>query len=532
MLDKSLKIKFTKELNKNRHKMPINSLSKTWDKYQYVIRQSWIVNVVSLLGLIATLLAYSSLIQTLNLNFSLFILFVILGSYFLINKVIYFLINIFYPKFQLESHVELIEEFWNENDEPTVDIFLPTCGEEVELISKTLDAIKNLNYKNYKVYVLDDKGDLSLKNLVDDYRFNYLSRPNKREYKKSGNLQYGYDNSNGKYTLVLDADFRPHVDALKETIPYLEINKRIGILQTPQYFATDKAVSKRSWVEYGAGVITEDFYRITQPARSLFGGAICVGTSAIYRRKAILQGGGSPKCHGSEDVRQGLMLKKIGYQTVFLPLVISQGICPDNLEAYFKQHNRWCSGSLELFFSDLLHGNRLGFGARMCYLSNFTYYTTEALSPLLGLHIFLLLLLYPEKLNLLNYIFYVPYIMYELFWTFKIRKSKFHLGLILAGLSNTYTYIYAISTLLFGKKLAWQATNAKTQSVSIPFIVTVNIALVVCLVYCTLLGFSFKNHGIDLLYNYNTWAMLFTCLVLISKNFLYFGSGLRYIWSK
>lgn len=512
--------------------MPDKLSNITWNKYGYVIHKAWIINALSLFGLAATILAYTSLLQILNLNFGLFIIFIILGTYFLINKIVYFLINIFYPKFQLESHIELISEFWSENSEPFVDVFLPTCGEDLDLIEQTLITIKNLNYKNYKVYVLDDKGDLDLIKLVKEYNFNYLSRPNKGEYKKSGNLQYGYDHSDGEYVLVLDADFRPHPDALKETVPYLEINKRIGILQTPQYFSTDKNVSKRSWVEYGAGVITEDFYRITQPARSLFGGAICVGTSAVYRRKAVVQGGGSPKCHGSEDVRQGLMLKQIGYQIVFLPLVISQGICPDNLESYFKQHNRWCSGSIELFFSDLLHGNRLGFGARMSYLSNFTYYTTEALSPLLGLHIYLLLLLYPDRLNALNYFFYMPYLLYELIWTFKIRKSKFHLGLILAGLSNTYTYIYAIFSLLIGKKLAWQATNAKAQSVSTAFLITTGISLVICSIYFTLLFFVFKNQGANLLYNYNSWIILTGCLFILCKNFFYFSSALKYIWSK
>lgn len=54
---------------------------------------------------------------------------------------------------------------------------------------------------------------------------------------------------------VIRADF------LKETVPYLGEDPTIGIVQTPQFFRRRK---EQTWVEQGAGVSQEFFYRMVQ----------------------------------------------------------------------------------------------------------------------------------------------------------------------------------------------------------------------------------------------------------------------------
>ncbi len=56
--------------------------------------------------------------------------------------------------------------------------------------------------------MLDDSGKEEHKKLAEKYGCVHLSRPNKGEYKKSGNLEYGYAHSDGDYIFILDADFR------------------------------------------------------------------------------------------------------------------------------------------------------------------------------------------------------------------------------------------------------------------------------------------------------------------------------------
>ena len=48
---------------------------------------------------------------------------------------------------------------------------------------------------------------------------------------------------------------------MKETVPYLGEDPSIGIVQTPQFF---RHREEQTWVEQGAGVSQEFFYRMVQ----------------------------------------------------------------------------------------------------------------------------------------------------------------------------------------------------------------------------------------------------------------------------
>lgn len=78
--------------------------------------------------------------------------------------------------------------------------------------------------------------------------------------KKAGNLRYAFARTSGEGIAIFDADFCPRPDFLKDTVPYL-YNTNVGIVQTPQYFRYKK---EQTWVEQGAGVTQEFFYRMVQ----------------------------------------------------------------------------------------------------------------------------------------------------------------------------------------------------------------------------------------------------------------------------
>jgi len=61
-------------------------------------------------------------------------------------------------------------------------------------------------------YVLDDSASAEIKALAREFGFVYATRPNRGWYKKSGNLWFGYQISEGDYILLLDADFAPRRD--------------------------------------------------------------------------------------------------------------------------------------------------------------------------------------------------------------------------------------------------------------------------------------------------------------------------------
>lgn len=87
-----------------------------------------------------------------------------------------------------------------------------------------------------------------------------IRRTDRPALRKAGNLRHAFSVTSGEAFVVFDADFCPRPDFLLETIPYLA-DASIGILQTPQFFSRR---SEQMWVEQGAGVCQELFYRMEQ----------------------------------------------------------------------------------------------------------------------------------------------------------------------------------------------------------------------------------------------------------------------------
>lgn len=180
------------------------------------------------------------------LGFSVSIYFFIIKSILLLPYIIFcviYFLNIsfstfgsfFAEPFDIEKHNKIKEE--NKDFKPTIDIFLPNCGEELFILANTFKGVKNINYDNKTVYVLDDMNREPVKILSDLFDFKYIAREG-NELKKAGNMRNAFNQSTGEFILVFDADFVPRSDFLQETVPYLA-NTKLGILQTPQYFQYD-----------------------------------------------------------------------------------------------------------------------------------------------------------------------------------------------------------------------------------------------------------------------------------------------------
>ena len=79
------------------------------------------------------------------------------------------------------------------------------------------------------------------------------------------------------------------------------------------------------------------YEQVHREARDRFDAAICCGTSAVYRRTALEPQGGPTLIPYAEDVHTGLDVRRNGWSMVYLPVNLSTGICPDNLDAFVRQ---------------------------------------------------------------------------------------------------------------------------------------------------------------------------------------------------
>jgi cellulose synthase (UDP-forming) len=260
------------------------------EKYSYIERHVWVLTCCSLVSFSCLAVSQFRLAQsTVWLWVYLpFLLFTIL--YYLVSLSV----NAFSRDFDLRAHRRL-RLSWRPAVYPTVDVFLPVCNEPLEVLHNTWTHVARMAqyYPGVVcVYVLDDGDGPEVAAMADDFGFAYGSRPNRGWFKKAGNLMFGFHHSSGEYILILDADFAPRPDLLNELLPYLETDRKIGIVQSPQYF---RLLDQQNWIERGAGAVQELFYRSVQVSRQRRNGAICVGSCAVYRRlsrRSLDLGGG------------------------------------------------------------------------------------------------------------------------------------------------------------------------------------------------------------------------------------------------
>jgi cellulose synthase (UDP-forming) len=337
-----------------------------------------------------------------------------------------------------------------------IDVFLPICGEDISILQKTWSNVQAMkrhssrNNMNINVFVLDDTATTvnQYKVTAQKFGFNYIRRPDVGVMKKAGNLKYGFGRTIGKYIVIFDADFAPEVNFLDYTIPIIDNDSTIGIIQTPQKFNLSGV---NSW-EYGASVYQDFFYDVVQKAWEAFDGAICVGSNAVYRRSALNKIGGTFQIDHSEDIWTGYLLKSIGYKTTYLNKALAFGQSPDDFRSYFKQQMRWCQGSLSLMTSLLFWLAPVKFTTKLCYISGFLFYLTCPLYLIMSL---MSLVTVNDSTNVeLNGVLLLLTI--TSFWIYcKLIMPRSRFITFVISLSNQIIYSFAILTYFLNIKSTW-----------------------------------------------------------------------------
>ena len=264
------------------------------------------------------------------------------------------------------------------------------------------------------------------------------------------------------YILILDADFVPRPDALRELAPYLDAPD-VGIVQSPQFFDID---SQMNWLQRAAGATQILFYRWVQPSRDASNAAICVGTSALYRRSALDAAGGYALIGHSEDVHTGVKLMRAGYRIRYVPTVVTKGLCPNTMAQFMTQQYRWCTGSMSLLFSRDFHRLHLSFMQRLCYWSGFLYYITTALNVFaMAIPPILMGWFVAAKVTPANYAFVLlALIIRQTVVPAITLQSDSLAGLARVQTGYSFCHALALYDTLRGRTDAWQATGAKGRS--------------------------------------------------------------------
>jgi cellulose synthase/poly-beta-1,6-N-acetylglucosamine synthase-like glycosyltransferase len=365
-------------------------------------------------------------------------------------------------RFTLDQHRRFVRA-WKPDIFPSIDVFLPSAGEELEVLVNTYTHVHNLNWPGQlTVWVLDDSGRPEVRALARQWGFEYTVRHNRGHLKKAGNLRHGYEQSNSDFIAIFDADFVPRPDFLFELVPYFE-DGSLGIVQSPQYFDMDKQMN---WLQRAAGATQVLFYSWVQPSRDRFQAAICVGTSAIYRRAALDKAGGFAQIGHSEDVHTGVNMMEVGYGIRYIPIVVSKGLCPTGFDQFLTQQYRWCTGSMSLLFSRRFHRLKLTKMQRLCYWSGFLYYITTAVNVFaMSIPPVIMGFFAADRVRVSNYVFVlIALICRQGVIPIITRERESLLGL--ARVQSTYSFSHALALydVIRRRTDDWVATGDKRRS--------------------------------------------------------------------
>jgi cellulose synthase (UDP-forming) len=232
---------------------------------------------------------------------------------------------------------------------PTVDVYVPTYSEPVEMLRRTIIGCQAMDYPCKTIYLLDDQRRPAMRALAEELGCTYICRPD-NQHAKAGNLNHALGKTRGELILCFDADFVPTRDFLRRTVGFFR-DPQVAMVQTPQNFFNEDAVTRNFGLD---GVLDDEqrlFFRALQPGRDTFNAVVCHGSCFVVRRAALLEIGGVPTETITEDWATSIQLQAKGYRVVYLNEALSAGVAADKVGEFVQQRARWAQGTLQALFA-------------------------------------------------------------------------------------------------------------------------------------------------------------------------------------
>ena len=260
---------------------------------------------------------------------------------------------------------------------PSVDVYIPTYNEAVEIVRTTALAALAMDYPDAKkrVYVLDDGRKYperrdKLRAMCEQLGCTLLTRSN-NDHAKAGNINTAMRRTGGDLVLILDCDHIPSVQFLQHTVGFFR-DPQVALVQTPHWFYNPDPFERNLLTQGRIPVNNELFYKIVQKGNDFWNAAFFCGSAAVIRKDYVLQIGGIAVETVTEDCHTSLRLHALGYRSVYYDKIMVAGLAPDTYSAYVGQQVRWARGMAQILRLEnpLLNPKlKLTLAQRLCYLS-------------------------------------------------------------------------------------------------------------------------------------------------------------------
>ena len=309
---------------------------------------------------------------------------------------------------------------------PTVDVFIPTFNEPLDVVRSTTLAALNIDWPadRIRVYILDDGKRSEVHALAEMCGAGYIARLNNKGA-KAGNINNALQKTNAEYVAVFDSDHVPTRSFLQVSMGWFLKDPRLAMVQTPHHFYSPDPFERNLNTFRKVPSEGELFYGVVQDGNDFWNASFFCGSCAVMRRSALDEIGGIATETVTEDSHTALRLQRLGWNTAYINVPQAAGLATANLADHITQRIRWSRGMIQVLrIENPLFASGLSFSQRLCYFNSVIHFL-HALPRL---------------------IFLTAPLVY-----------------LLLGRSNLYGYVWAVLAYAFPHLLMATITNSRTQ---------------------------------------------------------------------
>lgn len=285
-----------------------------------------------------------------------------------------------------------------ESEYPHVDVLIATHSEEPELLFKTINGCKHMEYPDpakVHIYLCDDNDRPEMAKLAQKMGVGYFGLSGNK-LAKAGNLNNALSKTNSPLVVTFDADMIPRSSFLMKTVPYfflpemisedgvwrrrteeeLDPDYKIGFVQTPQSFYNPDLFQFNFFAESNIPNEQDYFFKEVNVGRNSSNSAIYAGSNTLISRRALEEVGGIRTKTITEDFATGIDIQAKGYTCFAIDEVLASGLAPDDFPNLLKQRQRWGRGCVQTIRSTRFLFGKLPFLSKLSYLSCLLYWWT------------------------------------------------------------------------------------------------------------------------------------------------------------
>ena len=252
---------------------------------------------------------------------------------------------------------------------PTVDVFIPTYNEPLEVVRPTVLAAMQMDWPEDKmnVYVLDDGCRDEFGDFCREVGVTHLPRK-ESTHAKAGNINKALTKTSGDLITIFDCDHIPTRSFLQVSVGWFLKDPRMALVQLPHHFFSPDPFERNLGTFKQVPNEGELFYGLLQDGNDFWDATFFCGSCAVLRREALEEVGGVAVETVTEDAHTALKMHRRGWRSAYINVAQAAGLATESLSAHIGQRIRWARGMAQIFRTDNPFLKRgLRFGQRLCY---------------------------------------------------------------------------------------------------------------------------------------------------------------------